>query len=175
MVVGLSMGGYVALAFAARHRERLAGLVLLDTKAEADDEAGRRGRDETIATITAKGTAAPVEAMMGKLFAEGTPAEVRERVRAMMERAEPGAMIAALGAMRDRPDRSGLLAQLAGIPALVLVGAEDRITPPELNRRIADSVAGAEYVLVEGAGHLPPMERPATVNEALQPFLDRVV
>jgi pimeloyl-ACP methyl ester carboxylesterase len=175
VVVGLSMGGYVALAFAERHRERLAGLVLMDTKASADDEAGRQGRDDAIATITADGTSKPVATMMEKLFAGDTPAEVRERVQAMMQRATPAAMIGALEAMRDRPDRRTLLPQLDGIPVLVVVGKEDRLTPPDVNREMAEEVPGADFVLVEGAGHLPPMERPQTVNEALQPFLDRVV
>lgn len=175
VVVGLSMGGYVALAFAERHRERLAGLVLMDTKATPDDAAGRKGRDDTIATITADGTSKPVAGMMDKLFAEATAAEVRERVLAMMQRATPSAMIAALGAMRDRPDRGALLPKLGDIPTLVIVGKEDRLTPPEVNRALAEGIPGADFVLVEGAGHLPPMERPATVNEALQPFLDRVV
>ncbi len=175
VVVGLSMGGYVALAFADRHRERMSGLVLMDTKASADDETGRKGRDDTIATIATDGTSKPVATMMDKLFAGDTPAEVRERVLAMMQRATPAAMTAALGAMRDRPDRRALLPQLNGIPTLVLVGKEDRLTPPAVNQEMAEAVPGADFVLVEGAGHLPPMERPQTVNEALQPFLDRVV
>jgi pimeloyl-ACP methyl ester carboxylesterase len=93
----------------------------------------------------------------------------------MMQRATPAAMIGALEAMRDRPDRRTLLPQLDGIPVLVVVGKEDRLTPPDVNREMAEEVPGADFVLVEGAGHLPPMERPQTVNEALQPFLDRVV
>jgi 3-oxoadipate enol-lactonase len=175
VVVGLSMGGYVALAFAERHRDRLAGLVLMDTKATPDDAAGRKGRDDAIATITADGTSKPVATMMEKLFASDTPAELRERVLAMMQRATPSAMIAALGAMRDRPDRTALLPQLVATPTLVMVGNEDQLTPPDANRAIAEAVPGADFVMVEGAGHLAPMERPQTVNEALQAFLDRVV
>ncbi|HRP07855.1 MAG TPA: alpha/beta fold hydrolase, partial [Gemmatimonadales bacterium] len=146
-----------------------------DTRAGADDAAGREGRDATIATIRSEGTAGPNTGMLGKLFAEATTAEVRERVAAMMAQATPEAMIAALGAMRDRPDRHGVLSGLTGIPTLIVVGSEDRITPPEMSRQMADAAAGAELVEVEGAGHLAPMERPATVNEALQRFLDRVV
>jgi pimeloyl-ACP methyl ester carboxylesterase len=175
VLVGLSMGGYVALAFAERHRERLAGLVLMDTKASPDDDAGRKGRDEVIATIATDGTSKPIATMMDKLFAGDTPAEVRERVLAMMQRASPAAMTGALGAMRDRPDRRALLPQMGNVPVLVIVGKEDRLTPPEVNREMAEAAPGADFVLVEGAGHLPPMERPQTVNEALQPFLDRVV
>lgn len=174
IVVGLSMGGYVALSFAERHRDRLAGLVLVDTKATADDSKARAGRDESITTISSDGTASAIEGMMDKLFAAGTGAEVRERTRAMMQRATAGAMIGALGAMRDRPDRSALLGELEDLATLVIVGAEDAITPPEVNRVMADA-SGGEFVLVEGAGHLAPMERPQTVNEALQAFVDRLV
>jgi len=175
VIAGLSMGGYVALAFAERHRDKLAALALLDTRAGADDDKGRQGRDASIATIGAEGTAGPNAAMMEKLFAEATVAEVRERVAAMMARATPEAMIAALGAMRDRPDRHGVLRDMAGIPTLILVGTEDRLTPPEMSRLMAEAAVGAELVEVEGAGHLAPMERPATVGEALQRFLDLVV
>lgn len=174
VVVGLSMGGYVALSFAERHRARLAGLVLIDTKATADDDKARAGRDESIRKIINDGTGSAVEAMMGKLFAADTPAEIRERVNSMMKRAHPDALIAALGAMRDRPDRTAVLSGLEEIPSLVIVGAEDAITPPDVNRAMAEA-SGGEFVLVEGAGHLAPMERPQTVNEALQAFLDRLV
>ena len=174
VIVGLSMGGYVALAFAERHRDRLVGLALIDTRSTADDDKARAGRDAAIKSVIEQGTASQVDAMAGKLFAAGTAAEIRERVRTMMERATPEAMIAALGAMRDRPDRTGVLRGLKEIPSLVIVGAEDAITPPEVNRAMAEA-SGGEFVLVEGAGHLAPLERPRTVNEALQAFLDRLV
>ncbi len=173
--VGLSMGGYVALAMAERHRNRLAGLVLMDTKATADDAKGRAGRDAAIETIARDGTAAPNAAMLEKLFAGETPSLVREGVAAMMRAAPPTAMMAALAAMRDRPERLQALRAVGDLPVLVLVGSEDRITPPSDSEAMLAAVPGAELVVVEGAGHLPPLERPATVNEALQAWLDRVV
>jgi 3-oxoadipate enol-lactonase len=81
----------------------------------------------------------------------------------------------ALAAMRDRADSVPLLETLGDLPTLVVVGAEDRLTPPDAAQRMADAIPGAELVVVEGAGHVPPVERPATVNEALQRFLDRLV
>lgn len=174
VVVGLSMGGYVALAMAERHRDRLAGLVLMDTRAGADDADGRAGRDAAIATIREKGAGPVLGGLADKLFAESTAAGVREAVAQRMGRVAPATLVASLAAMRDRPDRRPVLAGLAGLPTLVIVGTEDRITPPAVAREMAAAVAGAELVEVEGAAHLPPLERPATVNEALQAFLDRL-
>lgn len=172
--VGLSMGGYLALAFAERHRERLAGLVLMDTRAGADDAAGRANRDAAIATAERDGAAAIAEAMLPKLFAEGVAAGVRESITAMMQRVPVSGITAALAAMRDCADRTVLLPTLDGVPTLVVVGSEDRLTPPEAARAMAGAIPGAELVEIEGAGHLPPVERPATVTETLQRFLDRL-
>jgi YbgC/YbaW family acyl-CoA thioester hydrolase len=174
VLAGLSMGGYVALAFAERHRQRLAGLALLDTKATPDDAKGRAGRDAAIDTIAREGTAGPNAGMLEKLFATDTPAQVREGVAAMMRGAKAEAMIAALAAMRDRPSRTELLREL-DLPVLVLVGSEDRLTPPSDSEAMMAALPKGELVVVEGAGHLPPLERPATVNEALGAWLDQVV
>lgn len=174
VLAGLSMGGYVALAFAARHRGRLAALALLDTKATPDDEKGRAGRDASIDTISREGTNGPNAAMMEKLFAADTPAAVREGVARMMRGARPEAMIAALAAMRDRPLRMELLPTL-DLPVLVMVGSEDRLTPPSDSEAMVAALPRAELVVVEGAGHLPPVERPATVNEAMAAWLEQVV
>lgn len=174
VVVGLSMGGYVALAMAERHRERLAGLVLMDTRAGADDAEARAGRDAAIATVREQGAGKVLSGLAAKLFAPDTSVGVREAVERRMGRVPSGALVASLVAMRERPDRTALLARLAGLPTLVMVGSEDQITPPALSRSMVEAVNGAELVEIEGAGHLPPVERPATVNEALQAFLDRV-
>ncbi len=172
VVVGLSMGGYVALAMAERHRDRLAGLVLIDTRAGADDATGRAGRDAAIATIREGRAREVVRGLAGRLFAADTPSADRDPVIARMEGVPADGLVAALEAMRDRPDRRSLLPRLAGLPTLVVVGSDDRITPPAEARAMAGAIPGAELVEVEGAGHLAPVERPDTVNEALQRFLD---
>lgn len=172
---GLSLGGYVALAFAARHPARLGGLILIDTRAGADTAEGKTARGEAIARAEREGAAAIADAMAPKLFAEGVSPAVREDVLAMMRRAPVPGIVAALGAMRDRPDRQGLLPTLGGVPTLVLVGSEDRLTPPADARAMAAAVPGATVIEVEGAGHVPTVERPATTNEAIQRFLDTLV
>jgi YbgC/YbaW family acyl-CoA thioester hydrolase len=175
VLAGLSMGGYVAFEFLRRHRDRVRGLVLLDTKAEADDEAGRAGRDAAIVKVAEEGAGAIAAAMGEKLFADGTPPVVREALARQMAGMSVAGIMAALVAMRDRADSTALLPTLTGVPTLVIVGAEDRLTPPAAAERMVAAIPGAHLVVVEGAGHVPPVERPATLNEALQSFLDGLV
>jgi len=175
VLAGLSMGGYVAFEFLRRHRDRVRGLVLLDTKAEADDEAARAGRDAAIVKVAEEGAGAIAAGMGTKLFAAGTPPVVREALARQMAASSVPGIMAALVAMRDRPDSAALLPTLTGLPTLVIVGAEDQLTPPAAAERMVAAIPGAQLVVVEGAGHVPPVERPATVNEALQAFLDGLV
>lgn len=171
---GLSMGGYIAFEFMRRHPQRVAALVLMDTRAGADDDDGKAGRNAAIATASAEGSGAIANAMSKKLFAADVDPQVRAAVVAQMGRASVPGIVAALGAMRDRPDATALLGGI-DVPTLVVVGAEDRLTPPAMARSMADAIAGAELVVIDGAGHLPPVERPAETTAALQRFLDRTV
>lgn len=174
VVAGLSMGGYVAFEFLRRHRDRVCGLILLDTKASADDATARAARDAAIAGAKADGAEAVAATMADKLFAEATEPVIRERLVRQMAGVPVAAITAALAAMRDRPDSTPLLGTI-DVPTLVVVGSEDRLTPPEVAREMAAAIPGATLIEVEGAGHVAPLERPATVNEALQRFLDGVV
>ena len=147
----------------------------MDTTAEADDAAARAGRDAAIVKVAEEGAPAIAAAMSEKLFAAGTPAGVREGLGRQMAGSSVAGIMAALVAMRDRADSTPLLPTLAGVPTLVMVGSEDRLTPPATAERMVAAIPGAELVVIEGAGHLPPLERPATVTEALQAFLDRLM
>lgn len=169
---GLSMGGYIALEFAHRHRGRLLGLVLADTKAEPDDAAARAGRDVAIATAERDGAAVIATGMGAKLFAAATPPAIREPVLARMAATPVAGITAALAALRDRADHRALLPTLAGLPVLVLVGAEDVLTPPALARAMVQAMPGATLLEIAEAGHLPTLEQPAVVTAALQRFLD---
>jgi pimeloyl-ACP methyl ester carboxylesterase len=97
-------------------------------------------------------------------------AAVVESVRAMVLRSPIDGVVGALEAMRDRPDSTPLLASIA-VPTLVLVGAEDELTPPAVVRPMAQQIPGARFVEVEGAGHMAPLEQPAPVTRALAEFL----
>jgi YbgC/YbaW family acyl-CoA thioester hydrolase len=175
VLVGLSMGGYVAFEFLRRWRHRVRGLVLLDTRAEADTPEGKKARDAAAATAREQGAEAVAEATLPKVLGAstlaGAPATV-ERVRAMMAATPVAGMVGALGAMRDRPDSTPMLPDLAGIPVLVIVGDEDEVIPPAQARVMADAIPGSSLVVIRSAGHLPTMERPVETTDALLAFLD---
>ncbi len=172
-VGGLSMGGYVALAFARRHPAQLRALILADTRAEPDTPEGKANRDQTIAFAQAHSAAEVIAPMLPKLLGEGTRRlrpEVGEEVRRVAAAQSPAAIVAALQALRDRPDaRPGLNA--IGVPALVLVGNEDTLTPPAVAQTLAEGIPGAQLVPIAGAGHLSNLEQPAAFNEAVRSFL----
>jgi 3-oxoadipate enol-lactonase len=175
VLVGHSMGGYIAFEFLRRWRNRVRGLVLIDTRAEADSQEGRKGRDAAAATARDQGAAAIAEAalpkMLGASTLTGEPATV-ERVRTMMAETPVSGIVGALGAMRDRPDSTSMLADLAGVPTLVIVGDEDELTPAAQARAMADAIPGASLVVIRSAGHLPTMERPVETTDALVAFLE---
>jgi len=174
-LVGLSMGGYIAFEFLRRWRDRVRGLVLMDTRAEADTPEARKNRDAAAATAREQGAEAIAEAMLPKMLGAttlaGAPAAV-DRVRAMMAATPVAGIVGALGAMRDRPDSTPMLSELAGIPALVIVGDEDELTPAAQARAMADAIPGASLVVIRSAGHLPTLERPVETTHALLAFLD---
>lgn len=173
VLCGLSMGGYVAFEFLRRFRHRVLGLVLMDTRAEADTPDGRRARDAQAAQARDRGPEAVAEAMLPHLFAEADPAHsaAAARARRMIVATPVAGIVGALSAMRDRPDSTDLLPMIDGIPTLVAVGAHDRITPPDRAEAMADAIPGARYEVIAGAGHLPPLERPAETTTLLADFL----
>ncbi|HWG91105.1 MAG TPA: alpha/beta fold hydrolase [Candidatus Thermoplasmatota archaeon] len=176
VVGGLSMGGYIAMAVARLAPERVLGLVLANTRATADTEEARTGRDRTIARLEAEGINSLVETMPPRLLSprtmETNPAVVAE-VRRTIGSASPSGVINALRAMRDRPDASAGLRQVR-VPTLVIAGEEDTFTPPEEARRLADLVPGAELVVIPGAAHLSNLENPEAFNAALERFLSNL-
>ena len=170
---GHSMGGYVALAVAAARPERLAGLLLVDTRAEADAPEGRQRRDAGIARIAAGGAPAFLDEFVAGLAGPASKARsprLLEELRAIASEAAPAALAGCLAGMRDRPDRSDVLRRLDA-PALVIVGQEDSLTPPSSSRAMAAALAKATLVEIPAAGHTPSMERPIPTAEAMLAFL----
>ena len=173
---GLSMGGYVAFSLFRCAPARVAGLVLADTRAEADGAEARAGRAATLARLERGDVTGVVGAMLPKLLSPATLAgrpEILARVRAILEAADPRAMVEATTRLRDRPDSSPLLA-LIRCPVTVVGGAEDALTPAEEIRGLAARIPGARLALIEGAGHLASVEQPQAFNAELARLLAAV-
>ena len=171
---GLSMGGYVALALVARYPERFRALMLIDTKAEGRLARGRPGPRGAGQQVEAAGNAEAVAAaMLPKLFSETTRQrrpQLIAQMREVMEKTPARAVAGALRGMAARPDRTAELAQIA-VPTLVLVGADDAITPPDEAQKMAEAIPDAQIVVIPDAGHLAPFENPEATNEAILRFL----
>lgn len=173
VVCGCSMGGYAALALAAGYPERLRALVLADSRAGADAEDGRQRRLDMARRVGVEGTGFVAEAMIPKLLGK-TSHERRPELRRWLEEqiaaAPPAGVAAAQRGMAERPDQGPLLPRIA-VPALIVVGEEDELTPPEESARMAREIPGARLVVIPEAGHLASLERPEAFNDALREWL----
>jgi pimeloyl-ACP methyl ester carboxylesterase len=175
VVAGVSMGGYVVLSLARRHAGRLAGVAFVDTKAEADAEPARANRERIAAAVEGEaGTRAlapMVDGLLGATSHAERPALVR-RVSDGLRSARPEGVAWSQRAMAARPDATGELAGLA-VPAAVVVGEEDGLTPPPAARALAAGLPDAVLTVVPRAGHLSPLEAPDAVAAALLALLLR--
>jgi 3-oxoadipate enol-lactonase len=174
VVAGCSMGGYAAFAFVRRHAQRLAGLVLQDTRAGADTEEAKANRKALAERVLAEGSPAAVDAFLPKLVGETTHRErpeIAARVRERILAASPRGIANALHGLAAREDSRATLAAIR-VPTLVLVGEEDTLTPPSEAEAIAGALAGSRLVVVPRAGHLANLENPEALNAAVVAFLD---
>jgi pimeloyl-ACP methyl ester carboxylesterase len=176
VLVGFSMGGYVAWQFLRKHRDRVRALVQCDTKAAADTEDARDTRLRMAENVAEWGSARIAEMTGPKLLASGsfeTQRNVVEEVRRLIERSSPAAIAAAQRGMAARPDMTSYLAGI-DVPTLIIVGAADAISPPEEMRQIADAIPTAEYIEIPASGHMTTMANPEAVNEALRSFVAKL-
>lgn len=173
VVGGLSMGGYVTLAFHQLFPERVEKLLLADTRAQADTEEGKATRAEQVQQILADGMAGIVNAMLPKLLSPETVSkrpDVVKRVRDMMIHTSPAGAAAALRGMAEREDQTGRLAQIK-VPTLIVVGKEDPITPVADSQKMHERIAGSQLVVIENASHVSNIEQPEQFNRAFNEFL----
>jgi 3-oxoadipate enol-lactonase len=173
VLVGLSMGGYVALAFAKKYPEALRALVLADTRSTADDEKARENRYAMIDDVAANGPASLAEKMLPKLLSEKTVEEDQElvvSVRRMIETTSPAGIAGALAGMAAREDTTDILPAIA-VPTLVIVGEQDAVTPPADAEALAAAIPGARLERLSGAAHLTNLERAAEFNALLKEFV----
>jgi pimeloyl-ACP methyl ester carboxylesterase len=174
VLCGLSMGGYIALAFWRRYASRVHALILVDTRAGADTAEVRSARLEMVEQVKQRGSAPAIEAMLPRLLAESTRrtrSDVVERVGAMMQRQRPAGIMGALLGMAERPDSTALLPTIT-VQTLVVFGAEDVISPAQTEGPgLADSIPHARLVVIPKAGHLSSLEQPEAFNRSVREFL----
>lgn len=174
VLCGLSMGGYIAFEILRRARDRVRGLILMDTRADADSPEIRKARDASAAQAREGGSEAIATGMLPKLLSARSKTErpqLPDRVFKMMAAAPLAGVLGAIGAMRDRPDSFPLLPTLTGLPTLVLVGDDDELTPVDRSQAMVESLPNGSLSIVAGAGHLPPMERPEVTTALVSRFL----
>jgi 3-oxoadipate enol-lactonase len=172
VVAGCSMGGYAAFAMWRRHRDRIAGLALVDTRAEPDDQDGRERRRQAAALVRSAGSDAIADGPPPLLSDRAEPA-LWDRVKDIIRRQPPGAIAAASLGMAERPDSRPLLPEI-DVPTSVIVGELDTLTPPPMSEAMAEAIPGAELVVVEGAGHVSNLEAPEAFLAAIRGLLARV-
>jgi pimeloyl-ACP methyl ester carboxylesterase len=172
LVCGLSIGGYAAFSLWRRHQNRVAGLLLADTRAEADDEAGKERRRALAEKMRAEGSG-PMAENPPPLLSEGADPTLWERVKEIIRR-QPGEAIAAASlGMAERPDSTPILPTI-DVPTTIVVGSADAMTPPPMSETMAEAIPGAELVVLEGAGHLSNLENPEGFLSALRKLAARV-
>ncbi|NUT93638.1 MAG: alpha/beta fold hydrolase [Saccharothrix sp.] len=169
---GCSMGGYVAMALLRRDPSRVAGLVLADTRFTADGDEARANRLVMADRVVAEGVEWVPDTVLGGLLGAAPPDGVAERVRELILDQDPAEVAWAQRAIAARPDSRDVLAGV-DVPALVLVGAQDTLTPPSAARELADVLPRGTYVELPGAGHLTPIEVPQAFAEAVGGWRER--
>lgn len=173
---GHSMGGYIAFQFAAHRADRLSGIVLVGARAEPDTDEGKAKRLSGIEKVRGEGAAAFLDGFIPALLGETTrtksPALI-EHLRRISSRVSGDVLAACLKGMMDRPDSRELLPNL-GIPALVVVGEEDTLTPPDHAREMTRLLSDAELVVIPGVGHTPSLEAPDATAKAIEEYIRRV-
>jgi len=171
VIGGVSMGGYIALALLRAHPDRVAGLVLVDTRSGADDDAALERR-RVAADKADRGEIAAGPDAIASLIADDAADDTRSTL-AGIAGAVPAASIAwGQRAMAGRPDSTELLAAVR-VPLLVVVGEKDGVTPPTVARQMAAAASEAELVELPGVGHLSPAEDPDGFSAALLGWLAR--
>jgi 3-oxoadipate enol-lactonase len=172
---GNSIGGYILFEFWRRFRERVSGLIFVETKASADTDDARKTRLAAADDVLKRGTEPFIDAQLPKLFGESTRRNRPDRVeqaKRMMLRASAEGIAAVQRGMADRPDSTPTLATI-DVPTLVIAGEEDTVTPVSEMEKIYQGIQGSVMRRIAAAGHYSPFERPEDVHKAIREMLKR--
>lgn len=173
VLAGLSMGGQIAMDCYARFPDRIRGLVLADTFPSADTPEAARIRNATADRLLREGMRGYADEVLERMVAPSADPRVKAHVHRMMTATDPGPAAAALRARAQRPDYRDLLTRVT-VPVLVVVGADDTYTPVSDAEAMHAALPDSTLRVIEGAAHLPNLERPKEFNEMLGKFLAHV-
>jgi pimeloyl-ACP methyl ester carboxylesterase len=176
VIGGCSMGGYAAFAVLRRAPGLARGLVLVDTRGGADNLEARANRRSMLAKVDREGSSGVAQEMIGKLIGPTTierRPDVQSNIRRLIKQQSAPAIRGAIVRMMERPDSFATL-QGVTVPALVVVGQEDTLTPVAESEKLAQTMPNAELVVLPRAGHLSSVEQPEAFNAALAAFLSRL-
>lgn len=175
ILLGHSMGGYVALSFAQRYADRLTGFGLLHSTPYPDGEEAKEKRLKAVSTIQNDGITSFVDGLVPGLFApavaEASPHLV-ERAKEIGYRTPPQGAAGAALAMRERPDRRDVLSA-SELPVLLVAGAEDKVVPAE--RTFTSDKPRVTQATIPGAGHMSMFEAPDRLAEIIVSFVNSAV
>ncbi|MFA6457088.1 MAG: alpha/beta fold hydrolase [Bacteroidota bacterium] len=176
ILCGLSMGGYIAQRAAERSPERVSGLVLCDTKSEADSNEARIKRANGIKFVQANGMKYYAQDYVKIVFASGSvdahPESVK-LIQSIIERTAPISIYGTLLALAGRTDTTASLPNIK-CPVLILVGEKDTVTPVAASQAMKEKIPGAVMHVIPGVGHISNMENPAEFNKHLVPFITSI-
>lgn len=176
VLCGLSMGGYVAFAFYRKYAAMVQGVILANTRAEADNEEAKKNRKALADLVIQEGPLAVAEQMPPKLLGKTSQAqkpELTSHVKQMIAASSiQGIANASLG-MAFRPDSNSTLSTIS-CPTLILVGDEDTLTPVEMAKNMQRQIKNSELHIIAKAGHLSNLEQPGKFNNHLINFLKKL-
>ncbi len=176
VVGGLSMGGYIALAFAELFPQALQGLILCNTRSAADGEQAREGREATARKAMEEGVAVIAESMLPKMISPKsaqTHPDLSMFVENMMACQHAEGVAASARGMGLRPDRTSMLSSI-NVPTLVITGSADTLIPPAESEAMTAKVPGAQLLVIPDVAHLSNLEDPEAFNTAVRAFLQRM-
>ena len=176
ILCGLSMGGYIGLRALERFEDKFSAVILCDTRSEADNNEGKLKRSLAIKRINTEGLAPFTKDFItncyGNYYKNNFKEEFNNRIVKSLT-FSPVGVKGSLLAMLSRNDTTDYLTKI-NIPALVICGEEDALTPPEVMKPLAEKIKEAVFVVIKNSGHMSPIENPIEVNEAIKKFLERL-
>jgi pimeloyl-ACP methyl ester carboxylesterase len=174
VIGGISMGGYIALAFYAQYADRVKGLVLANTRAVPDSEEGKQSRLANAQKVGETGPGFFVESMAPKMLGPAARPEIKVAVHSMMARQRAAGIASALRGMAIRPDRTALL-RFATIPVLIISGTADVLIPPGDSETMHALIPNSRLVIIPDAGHLSNLDKSDAFNHVVREFYKQVM